>query len=373
MKPILIVGAGLSGCTIARQLAEKGYSIHIIEKRNHIGGNCYDYIDSNGIRINQYGAHIFHTNIERVWKFVNQYSEWTPWYHKVIGKIDTSLFPIPVNIDTVNQLCNESITSEEEMKQWLEEHTESYPQPANSEEVALNRVGKELYEKIFKQYTYKQWNKYPNELHPSVLERIPVRTTNDPHYFSDTYQALPTHGYTAFIQKMIDHPLITVTLDTEYEDSMREKYDSVFYTGPIDTYYQSYHYPKLEYRSIVFEIEELEIDQFQTNSVVNYPSDKEPYTRIVEYKHFLDQKVPGKTTIVKEYTVGEGDPYYPVPTDANKKIYEQYQQLAKEDEKKGIYFVGRLANYKYYNMDGAIDAALNVADHFLHHYSKISE
>ena len=365
MKPILIVGAGLSGCTIARQLAEKGYSIHIIEKRNHIGGNCYDYIDSNGIRMNQYGAHIFHTNIERVWKFVNQYSEWTPWYHKVIGKIDTTLFPIPVNIDTVNQLCNESITSEEEMKQWLQEHIESYPQPANSEEVALNRVGKELYEKIFKQYTYKQWNKYPNELHPSVLERIPVRTTNDPHYFSDTYQALPTHGYTAFIQKMIDHSLITVTLNMEYDDSMREKYDSVFYTGPIDTYYQSYQYPKLEYRSIVFEIEELEIDQFQTNSVVNYPSDKEPYTRIVEYKHFLDQKVAGKTTIVKEYTVGEGDPYYPVPTDKNKKIYEQYQRLAKDDEKKGIYFVGRLANYKYYNMDGAIDAALNVADHFL--------
>lgn len=362
---ILIVGAGLSGATLARTLAEAGHDIHIIEQRSHLAGNCYDFIDSNGIRVNEYGAHIFHTQSDKVWAFVNRFSEWTPWYHEVIGRIENTYFPIPVNITTVNTLCGTSLQTQEEMKEWLQQHTISCSKPANSEEVALHRVGPELYEKIFKEYTYKQWAKYPKELDASVLERIPVRTTDERGYFSDRYQALPTRGYTALVESMCAHPAIRISLNTPYTDNMLADYDTMFYTGPIDAYYAAHGYPKLEYRSIRFETEHLDQDQFQPNSVVNYPSSIEPYTRIVEYKHFLNQSAPGKTTIVKEYTMAEGDPYYPVPTDENKKRYEQYRKLAEEDEKKGIFFVGRLANYKYYNMDAAIENALHVAQNWI--------
>jgi UDP-galactopyranose mutase len=364
---ILIVGAGISGSTIGRRLAEEGYDIHIIEQRDHIAGNCYDYINDAGILMNKYGAHIFHTNSDRVWDFVCRFSEWVPWKHKVIGRIGDTYFPIPVNIDTVNTLCKANIASEAEMKRWLESVVIAPPTGAaqNSEEVALSRVGPGLYDAIFKDYTYKQWAKWPAELAPSVLERIPVRTDWDPHYFSDKWQALPAKGYTAFVQKMLDHPNIRVDLGINYTHDMRSNYEYVFYTGPIDQYYAAAGYPKLEYRSIRFEEETIPIDTFQPNSVVNYPSGAEPWTRIVEYKHFLNQDVSGKTTIVREYTMAEGDPYYPVPTSANQEIYRRYQALASEDEAKGVFFVGRLANYKYYNMDAAILAALEAVDKFI--------
>ncbi len=366
MKKILIVGAGLSGATLARQFADHKFIVHLIEKRNHIAGNCYDFIDKNGILVNLYGAHIFHTSSQKVWNFIQRFSNWIEWKHKVIGRIGDKYFPIPVNISTVNILCNKNIKSEEEMRGWLEENTEKIENPKNSEEVALTRVGRELYEKIFREYTYKQWNKYPEELDKSVLERIPVRMTDEDGYFSDPYQALPEKGYTEFVKNMLDHTNITIELNKEYNEDMRKEYDYLFFTGPIDQYYASYGYPKLEYRSIKFETEYLETDYYyQINSVVNYPSSNEPFTRIIEYKHFLNQNVPNKTTIVKEYSIDEGEPYYPVPTDKNKKIYELYKELAEKDEKNGIYFVGRLANYKYYNMDAAIENALNISEKFI--------
>ncbi len=367
MKPVLIVGAGLSGATIARQLVERGMTVHIIEQRDHIAGNCYDYVNKAGILMNKYGAHLFHTNNERVWEFVQRFSEWIPWKHTVIGRIGDTHFPIPVNIDTVNTLCRANITSEDEMKAWLAANTIQPPSgiAENSEEVALTRVGPELYKLIFKDYTYKQWEKWPMELAASVLERIPVRTNWDPYYFSDRWQALPTKGYTAMVRSMLDHPKIRVNLSTEYTHSMRNDYSYVFYTGPVDQFYAAAGYPRLEYRSIRFEEETLAVDQFQPSSVVNYPSVAEPWTRIVEYKHFLNQEAPGRTTIVREYTTGDGDPYYPVPTAANQETYKRYQALAVEDEKKGVFFVGRLANYKYYNMDAAILAALEAADKFM--------
>jgi UDP-galactopyranose mutase len=364
MKSVLIVGAGLSGCTLARKLAEEKYIVHIIEKRDHIAGNCFDFFDKNGILVNKYGAHIFHTNSERVWDFINKFSEWIPWYHKVIGKIQNKSFPIPVNIDTVNILCNTNIKSEDEMKKYLEDIKIKVDTIKNSEEVVLNKIGLELYEKIFKDYTYKQWAKFPSELEPSVLERIPVRTDHNDLYFSDKYQALPKNGYTEFIKNMCNHTNIKISLNTEYDEKMRSNYDYIIYTGPIDLYYLKYNYPKLEYRSINFETEYLDVDYYQTNSVVNYPSLDEKYTRIVEYKHFLNQTVPNKTTIVKEYTTDEGEPYYPVPTQKNREIYEMYRKLAVEDEKNGVYFLGRLANYKYYNMDTAIENALDFFDTF---------
>lgn len=364
---ILVVGAGLSGATIARKLAENGNSIHVIEQRDHIAGNCYDYVNDAGILMNKYGAHLFHTNSERVWEFVQRFAVWVPWKHRVIGRIGDTYFPIPVNIDTVNTLCGADIKSEAEMKEWLAKNT---VQPtggvsSNSEEVALSRVGKTLYDTIFKDYTYKQWEKYPAALAPSVLERIPVRTDWDPHYFSDKWQALPANGYTEMVRQMLDHPLISVSTSTSYTHDMRNDYDYVFYTGPIDQYYAAAGYPRLEYRSIRFEEETLHLDTFQPNSVVNYPSPNEPFTRIVEYKHFLNQSAPGRTTIVREYTTSEGDPYYPVPTKDNQDIYRMYQSLATSDEQNGVFFVGRLANYKYYNMDAAILAAMEAAEKFL--------
>lgn len=363
MKQILIVGAGLSGCTLAEQFAKHGYTVTIIEKRDHIAGNCYDYRDDTGILMNKYGAHLFHTNSPRVRDYVQQFTEWVPWKHTVIGRIGGTHFPIPVNIDTVNTLFHATIHNEAEMREWLAAHVVPTKEPRNSEDVALSRVGPELYDLIFKEYTFKQWAKYPAELDPSVLERIPVRTNHDPYYFSDEFQTLPKDGYTVFVANMIKHPNITVHLNTEYRHAMRASYDYVFFTGPIDQYYAAAGLPKLEYRSIRFEIEQLPIDQFQPNSVVNYPSPAEPFTRIVEYKHFLHQDVPGKTTIVREYTTSEGDPYYPVPTKTNQAVYAEYQQLAAKE--KDVYFVGRLANYKYYNMDAAILAALEVAEQFL--------
>jgi UDP-galactopyranose mutase len=363
---ILITGAGLSGATIARQLADAGdHQIHIIEQRDHIAGNCYDYVNDAGILMNKYGAHLFHTSSERVWAFVQRFAEWTPWKHRVIGRIGETYFPIPANIDTVNTLCGTDIKTEEEMRAWLASAAVAPPGgvAANSEEVALARVGPVLYEKIFKDYTYKQWAKWPAELAPSVLERIPVRSDWDPHYFSDRWQALPARGYTEMVRSMLDHPAIRVSLSTAYEPEMRADYDCVFYTGPIDQYYAAAGYPRLEYRSIRFEEETLAVDQYQPNSVVNYPSMAEPFTRIVEYKHFLNQVAPGRTTIVREYTTSDGDPYYPVPTAANQATYAQYQVLAAQE--RDVYFVGRLANYKYYNMDAAILAALEAVDKFL--------
>jgi UDP-galactopyranose mutase len=299
---------------------------------------------------------------------VKRFSEWVPYYHKVIGRIKDTYFPIPVNIDTVNTLLNAELKTEEDMKEWLAQNTIPTTDPKNSEEVALSRVGPVLYEKIFKEYTFKQWAKYPEELDASVLERIPVRTNYDPHYFSDKFQALPAEGYTQFVQNMLDHPLITYALNTEYCHSMRVDYDSVFYTGPIDHYFTGL--PPLEYRSIRFETEYVDVDEFQPNSVVNYPSNDESFTRIVEYKHFykaafqpINKALKPCTTIVREYTVADGDPYYPVPTQKNKEAYEQYRKKALEE--KDVYFVGRLANYKYYNMDAAILNAMEIAESVL--------
>jgi UDP-galactopyranose mutase len=356
---VLIVGAGLSGCTVAERLALRGHNITIIEKRDHIGGNCYDYYNEHNILVSKYGAHLFHTGHKIVEDYVKQFSEWIPWNHKVLGKIGDKLFPIPVNIDTVNTLLNQNIQNSEEMKEWLAGRVLPCEVPSNSEEVALSRVGEDLYRLIFRDYTYKQWEKYPIELEPSVLARIPVRFDYNPYYFSDPFQALPKNGYTEFIKNMISHNNINVQLGVEYNHDMCKEYDYIFYTGPIDQYYSSSGYPKLEYRSIIFKTEHLDCEYFQENSVVNYPSKDENFTRIVEYKHFPNQTRAsrGKTTIVKEHTTYIGEPYYPVPTKRNREVYKMYQELV-EKECDNVCFLGRLANYKYYNMDEAILSAL---------------
>lgn len=360
---ILIIGAGISGAVLAERYASIGKKVLIIEKRDHIAGNCYDYVDENGILVSKYGAHLFHTNDESVWEYVNKFSEWYPWEHKVIARVGDKTVPIPVNIITVNELFGTTITNEEEMKTWLEEHRSPIAKPSNGEEAVLSRVGPVLYEKMFKHYTKKQWDKYPAELDASVLERIPVRTNFDDRYFSDTYQALPKGGYTQLFENVLDHPNIEVLLETDYFDvkGQYSNYEKLFYTGPVDRFFEFKHslLEKLEYRSINFVSETVDAEFFQENSVVNYPGTEVDFTRIIEYKHFGNQK-SDKTTIVKEFTVDEGEPYYPVPNPRNQEIYARYKEEA--DQLTDVYFVGRLANYKYFNMDQAFKNALDLFD-----------
>lgn len=358
---ILIIGAGISGGVLAERYAAIGKKVLILEKRDHIAGNCYDYIDENGILVSRYGAHLFHTNEEDVWKYVNRFAEWYKWEHKVIAKVDEQLVPIPVNITTVNKLFGENISTEKEMEEWLDQNRILYKKPANGEEAVLNKVGPELYEKMFRHYTKKQWDKYPEELDASVLERIPVRKDFDDRYFSDKYQALPRGGYTKMFERILAHPNIEVRLNTDFFDVKDEisGYSKLFYTGPIDRFFE-FKYSiedKLEYRSINFVKETVNEEYFQENSVVNYPGMEVGFTRIVEYKHFGNQKSPN-TSIFKEYTTDEGEPFYPVPNKRNREIYQRYKEEA--EQLRDIYFVGRLANYKYFNMDQAFKNALDL-------------
>ena len=373
---VLIVGAGLSGAVLANLHATLlNQSVLVVEKRNHIAGNLYDYTNKMGIRVSQYGAHLFHTNEEKVWRFVNKYSTWIPYEHRVVGKVDGKLVPIPVNIQTVNSLMGVNIKKQEEMKKWLANNQEDIKNPKNGEEAGMARVGKALYEKIFKDYTKKQWDKYPIELDPSILQRIPVRDNFDDRYFpQDPYQALPQNGYTRFVAKMLDNSLITVKLQVDFLESEKNgtlninNFKKVFFTGPIDHYYASRGLESLEYRSINFEIIHLDnIYYYQSNSVVNYPQGPHNFTRIVEYKHFYAQEKKG-TTIVREYSTDEGDPYYPVLNDKNRKLYSKYKSFATlEVTSRNVYFVGRLASFKYFNMDQAI---MNAIDEFTSIYSK---
>ena len=359
---ILVVGAGLSGATIAREYAEQGIRVLVIDKRDHIGGNVYDYIDmETGIRMSKYGAHLFHTNDAEVWAYVQRFGSWARWDHRVVADVSGKYLPIPVNINTVNGLFNENIQTSAEMNRWLEEERAGFNigdwAPKHSEDVALKRVGWRLYKTLFKPYTIKQWAKQPVELEPSVLERIPVRNDFDDRYFSDRFQGLPVDGYTNIVHNMLDHPNITVKLHTDWLSITDKTWKELVFTGPIDVYFKDKGLPALEYRSIQFEIQRHKCDGYlQPNSVVNYPSPENIYTRCVEYKHFLHQK-SAWTVMVREKTCAEGEPYYPVPTQNNRDIYNMYANLAEKET--GVHFVGRLASYKYFNMDQAIRNSLD--------------
>jgi UDP-galactopyranose mutase len=363
-KPILIVGAGITGATIARKLAENGYKqITVIDKRDHVAGNCYDYVDEKtNILVNKYGAHIFHTNDEEVMRFMRQFSQWVEYKHYVRARVGDKLVPVPVNIDTVNTLFNTNITTEEEMKKWLEKNQLKFESIENSEQMALSRVGDKLYDLLIKYYTKKQWDKFPVELDASVLSRIPVRTDFYDGYFTDKYQGLPANGYTRVIEKMLMHPKITVKLNTDFFEIDQSQYSTIFYTGPIDHYFSNCGLPTLEYRSIEFTTE-LYSDTYQSCPVVNYPSEDIPYTRTVEYKHFPNQKNTTGTIVVHEKTTSNGEPYYPVPNERNKNLYEKYRNLAETIP--NVRFVGRLASYKYLNMDQAIRLALDNVNEFI--------
>jgi UDP-galactopyranose mutase len=360
----LIIGAGLSGAIMAERISSiLKEEVIILDKRTHIGGNCYDYIDEEtNIRMNKYGAHIFHTNNNDVWEYINKFCKWIRWEHKVLANVNNVLVPVPVNIETINKLLNLNIKDDEEMREWIESNIIKYDNITNSEELAKSRIGEELYDLLIKYYTYKQWNKYPDELDKSVLERLPIRYNNDCRYFNDKYQALPEKGYTFFFEKLLENPLIKVKLNTCFFEFKKtndlSKFKKIIYTGPIDMIFNDL--PKLEYRSIDFNIKKLfNINYFQQNSVINYPLNDTEYTRIVEYKHFLNQQSK-HSIIVYETTNSNGEPYYPVPSKRNIDIYKLYQEKAIEYEEKYNYiFLGRMATYKYINMDEAINISLN--------------
>jgi UDP-galactopyranose mutase len=361
MYDYLIVGAGLSGATIAHLAAKDGKQVLVIDKRGHLGGNVYDTIDpQTGIRISLYGAHLFHTNDKEVWSFVQQFGTWKRWDHTVVADVSGIYVPVPVNPITVNSLCGTSISTEAEMNEWLTRETVPCETSVTSKDVALSRVGKRLYETLFRDYTIKQWNKSPEDLDPSVLARIPVRTSFDCRYFNDKFQGLPVEGYTHIVEQMLNHPNITVQLNTSWEtiaDSAKSLANTLVFTGPIDTYFQHSGLAPLEYRSIEFSWERIPCCGYiQPNSVVNYPLASVPFTRCVEYKHFLHQQSDW-TILAKEKTTDKGEPYYPVPTEANQDLYSKYVELANQEQ--GVHFIGRLANYKYFNMDQAIRNAMD--------------
>jgi UDP-galactopyranose mutase len=356
---VVIVGAGLSGCVMADRFSNVlNKKVLIVEKRDHIAGNCYDYMD-NGILINKYGAHLFHTNDDEVWEYVRRFSYWERWEHKVLASVDDKLVPVPVNITTINTLCDETIKTSDEAEEWLQKKCPKFESIKNSEEMARSRVGDVLYEKMFKNYTKKQWDRFPSELSPDVLARIPIHKDFDDRYFTDRFQALPKHGYTKMCENMIQNSLITVLLNTDFTKIRNSiPVDKIIiYTGPIDGYFNNSGFPKLEYRSLRFEKEVIKniSGYFQQNSVINYPEQSVGFTRIVEYKHFLNQKSP-HTVIVREYSSNDGEPYYPVPNKHNQSIYERYKTLAENEH--NVHFLGRLATYKYFNMDQAIGTAL---------------
>ena len=353
----LIVGAGFAGSVMARELAEAGRRVHIIDKRSHIGGNAYDEYDEHGILIHPYGPHIFHTNGERIYEYLSRFTEWLPYEHRVRGVLKGISYPFPINRDTLNLLYDLDL-DEEGAAAFFERVREPRDPVITSEDVVLNSVGRDLYEKFFLNYTRKQWGLDPSELKAGVAARIPVRTNTDDRYFTDTYQVMPLHGYTKMFETMLNHPNISYEVNVDFADVRKQgKYGHTIYTGPIDAYFD-YCYGPLPYRSLRFEHEHLpDVQQFQETGTVNYPNDH-AYTRITEFKHLTGQEHVG-TSIVREYPEAEGDPYYPVPRAENEALFKRYETLAKQE--KNATFVGRLAQYRYYNMDQVVGAALAAA------------
>lgn len=354
MFDYLIVGAGFAGSVLAERLASQaGKKVLIIDKRDHIAGNAYDYYNEDGILIHKYGPHIFHTNSKEVFEYLGQFTEWRPYEHRVLASVDGQLVPIPINLTTINQLYGLNLNSSQ-VEEFFASKAEKVPQVKTSEDVVVGKVGRELYEKFFRGYTRKQWDLDPSELDASVTARVPTRTNKDDRYFTDTYQAMPLHGYTVMFQKMLSHPNIKIMLNTDYKEVIDMiPHKQLVYTGPIDAYFD-YCYGKLPYRSLEFKFETIDKDVFQPTGTVNYPNEQ-LYTRITDFKYLTGQKHP-KTAIVYEFPRAEGDPYYPVPRPENAEIYKKYQQLAATMT--NTYFVGRLATYKYYNMDQVVAQAL---------------
>jgi UDP-galactopyranose mutase len=352
----LVVGAGFSGSVIAERIATQlGKKVLVVDKRNHIGGNAYDHYDESGILVHKYGPHIFHTNSRDVFEYLSKFTEWRSYEHRVLASVEGQLVPIPINLDTINKLYGLKLTSFQ-VEEFLASLAEPKEYIRTSEDVVVSKVGRELYEKFFRNYTRKQWGLDPSELDKSVIARIPTRTNRDDRYFTDTYQAMPLHGFTRMFENMLNHPNIKVMLNTDYREIQKAiPCREMIYSGPVDEFFDM-RYGKLPYRSLEFKHETHNKSVFQPAPVVNYPNEH-LYTRITEFKYLTGQE-HAKTSIVYEFPRAEGDPYYPVPRPENAEIYKKYKALA--DATPGVHFVGRLATYKYYNMDQCVAQALTV-------------
>jgi UDP-galactopyranose mutase len=356
MFDYLIVGAGFAGSILAERLARGcGKQVLLVDRRPHIGGNAYDHYDDAGILVHKYGPHIFHTNCSEVFDYLSRFTAWRQYQHRVLASVDGQLVPIPINLDTINQLYGLELTSLQ-MDDFLASRAEKKTAIHTSEDVVVSKVGRELYEKFFRGYTRKQWGLDPSELDAQVTARVPTRTNRDARYFTDTYQAMPRHGFTRMFQSMLDHPNIRVMLNTDYRE-VRDliPYRELIYTGPVDEYFDFVH-GKLPYRCLEFKHETHNKEFLQPVAVINYPNDY-AFTRVTEFKHLTGQEHP-KTSIVYEFSKAEGDPYYPIPRAENAGLYKKYQALAEATE--GVHFVGRLATYRYYNMDQVAAQALTV-------------
>lgn len=356
MFDYLIVGAGFAGSVLAERLANVSEKkVLLIDQRDHIGGNAYDYYNKDGILIHKYGPHIFHTNSRKVFDYLSQFTPWRPYEHRVLASVDGQLVPMPINLNTINRLYSLNLSSQE-LEAFFEARAEKLPRVVTSEDVVVSKIGRELYEKFFRGYTRKQWDLDPSELDASVSARVPTRTNRDDRYFTDTYQAMPAQGYTRMFQKMLSHPNIKIMLNTDYKEIVDViPYKTMIYTGPIDAFF-NYCYGRLPYRSIEFRFETHDAEVFQSTGTINYPNEH-PYTRITEFKYLTGQKHP-KTSIVYEYPRAEGDPYYPIPRPENAEIYKKYQSLA--NAMTNTYFTGRLATYRYYNMDQVVAQSLSL-------------
>ncbi|MBA2495399.1 MAG: UDP-galactopyranose mutase [Acidobacteria bacterium] len=354
MFDYLIVGAGFAGSVLAERLANgSDKKVLICDKRPHIAGNAFDFYNDEGILIHKYGPHIFHTNSREVFDYLSRFTGWREYQHRVLASVDGMLLPMPINLDTINKLYGLNLTSFE-VEEFFASLAEKVDVIRTSEDVVVSKVGRELYEKFFRNYTRKQWGLDPSELDASVTSRVPTRTNRDDRYFTDSFQAMPKHGFTRMFEKILDHPNIKIMLNCDYREIVNQfAFKEMIYTGPIDAFFD-YRYGKLPYRSLEFKHETHDVEQFQIAPVVNYPNEQ-AFTRITEFKYLTGQEHK-KTSIVYEFPQATGDPYYPIPRKENADIYAKYKTLA--DACSNVHFVGRLATYKYYNMDQIVAQAL---------------
>jgi UDP-galactopyranose mutase len=350
-----IVGAGFAGSVLAERLAQTGRRVFLCDRRPHIAGNTYDFHDEAGILIHKYGPHIFHTNSKEIFAYLSRFTQWRQYEHRVLASVAGKLLPIPINRTTINGLYNLELGTDEEVSAFLATRAEPKPAIRTSKDVVVNQVGTHLYRTFFEGYTRKQWGLDPSDLDKSVTARIPTRTSTDDRYFLDTFQAMPAHGFTRLFENMLDHPGIHTELGVDYDELKHEALaPHTIFTGPVDAFF-GHRFGALPYRCLDFHHQTLDMRQFQPVAVVNYPAEDVPYTRITEYKHLTGQHHP-KTSVSYEYARAEGEPYYPVPRLENQVLYKRYEELARRTQ--NVTFVGRLATYKYYNMDQVIGQAL---------------
>jgi UDP-galactopyranose mutase len=352
----LIVGAGFAGSVLAERLtAASGKRVLLIDRRSHIAGNAYDHYDAAGILVHKYGPHIFHTNAPRVAAYLSRFTQWRPYEHRVLGQIGDKRLPIPINRTTINQLYGLRLTSDEEAAAFLESQADPLKEIRTAQDAVVSQVGWHLYRLFFEGYTSKQWGMSPTALDKSVTARVPARTSLDDRYFTDSFQAMPRMGYTHMFENMLDQSGLAIELGTDWREVKNEvDAEHTIFTGPIDEFFD-WRYGPLPYRSISFRHCSLEQEYFQSTATVNYPAADVPWTRITEYKHLTGQVAP-RTSITYEYPSAEGDPYYPIPKDENQALFKRYEALA--DQTADVTFVGRLATYRYYNMDQVVAQAL---------------